>query len=60
MAVKYKYIYGVWLLTKNSIGMQPVKANNKVQARQRFRKRFKKQTILDIKKLETKTITEPI
>lgn len=60
MPIKYKHVYGVWLTTKYGIGMQPVKANNKKQARERFRKRFKKARILDVCRLNVKTISEPI
>lgn len=60
MAAKYKHVYGVWLQTKIHLGMQPVKGNTQKQAKERFKKRFPKATILGIERLTYKTITEPI
>jgi hypothetical protein len=60
MAAKYKYVYGVWLATKHGIGMQPVKGSSLKQARERFKKRFPKNIILDIHRLTSKTTIEPI
>lgn len=59
MAKKYKYVYAVFLQTKFGLGMQQVKGDNKRQARERFRKRFKSR-ILSIDRLTSPTITEPI
>lgn len=60
MAKKFKHIYGVWLATKYSIGMQPVKGNNKKEARKRFKKRYPNKMILDIARLDAKPFTTPL
>lgn len=58
--MKYKRVYGVWLQTTYTIGMQPVKGNNKKQARQRFKKRFPEARILDCQRLHVNPLTKPI
>lgn len=52
--MKKKPIYNVWCTTKHGMGCQPVKANNKVEARKKFRKRFPKSSIISITKNEGK------
>lgn len=49
--MKCKHIYYVYLINKHGgLGLQPVKANNKVNAKKKFKKRFPKSRIIDIQK----------
>ncbi len=54
--MKKKPIYNVWCTTKFGTGCQPVKANNKTEARKKFKKRFPKSMILDVHKTDGKKI----
>lgn len=46
--MKAKPIYGVWCETKFGIGLQPVKANCKREARKKFKKRFPNSRIVSV------------
>lgn len=51
--MKQKPIYAVYLSNKNvKWGMQPVKANNKKEARAKFKKRNPKSHIISIDKMD--------
>lgn len=45
-----KPLYNVFCTTKYGIGCQPVKANNKREARKKFKKRFKKSRVISVEK----------
>lgn len=47
-----KPVYAVWCTTKYGTGLQPVKANNKAEAKAKFKKRFPKQRVLSIDRAE--------
>jgi hypothetical protein len=52
--MKLIHIYAVRLILKSGgMGMQPVKANTQLQAKQRCRKRFTKCQILDAERIDT-------
>lgn len=54
MPAKKKPIYSVWLYIRQReygvYGRQAVKANNKKEARSKFKKRFPKRRIIDIQR----------
>lgn len=52
---KKKPIYTVWCTTKFGTGVQAVKADNKIEARKKFKKRFPKSSILSIDKWDGET-----
>ena len=60
--MKAKPIYAVYCTTGvYGIGCCPVKANNKTEARKKFKKRFPKSKIISIDKSERKShIIDPI
>lgn len=62
MATKLKHTYAVHVTTKLGFGMQPTKGNTAKHARERFKKRFPKQRILDVTRIDPnyKTLSEPI
>lgn len=56
-----KPVYYVWLQSKmGTLGMQPVKANNKQEAKRKFKKRFPKSKVLSIEIGSGNHISEPI
>lgn len=57
---KKKPIYNVYLTNKFGMGCCPVKADNKKEARKKFKKRFPKSRIIDIDKATSKPFIQPI
>lgn len=57
-----KPIYQVFCTTSYGFGMQPVKANNKKEAREKFKKRYKKSKVVSIEKADAdyKPLSQPI
>lgn len=53
MKNKMKFIYDITHPTTFGIGCQPMKGNNKTEARERFKKRFPNKSILGIDKRES-------
>lgn len=50
---KNKNIYQVFCRTQYGIGMQPVKASTKKEAREKFKKRNKKSVITSVEKADS-------
>lgn len=48
--MKYKFVYDVYLKTSLGLGIQPVKGNTKAEAREMFKKKYPKKSIISIDK----------
>ena len=57
---KKKPIYNVLCTTQYGIGCQPVKADNQKEARTKFKKRFKKSSVISISKASSKPLIDAI